>query len=235
MLSVCTPTGNPNDCFSYEHYLHEKEKDLYRSYASLKRQKEFLLGRFVAKASLLTYKNFSHPMNDISIEKGFMGHPFFSTYHEHVSLSHSNHAACALIYPPSLVAGVDMELLKPNASVEFLSRYVQKKEMDAFINAQEWCYEGINNFFDDDSLVKKEAWDMFSLMTLWSAKEAVSKSFRCGLGSLLEALSIASVSWSRNLIICRFKHISALVSVSFMYKKFVISVALPSKFLCRDT
>lgn len=186
--------------------LHVDEIKKFNKLRINKRKREYINGRFTAKKAISNIHK-SIPFRKINIKNGFMGHPYSSEINEEISISHSGNCAVAIVFPRYFVASVDVEKLKENNNVKFLDRYINEKELDKF---------NLENKLSN-----------YSKIIIWSAKESLSKSLKCGLGSLLGALEISNISIINDrFVICSFKNFKSLMSIGFLYKDFIITICI---------
>jgi 4'-phosphopantetheinyl transferase len=133
-----------------------------------KRRKDWRLGRWTAKRTVVAYRNLpghSRTLRDVEIRPAASGAPEVFLAGQPapitVSLSHRDGIAICAVAPSSVVLGCDLEIIEPRTE-SFIADYFTAEEKELVARAQA----------DDRSRL---------LALLWSGKESALKALREGL------------------------------------------------------
>lgn len=142
--------------------LHPGEMAYFNTLKHERRQKSYLMGRYVCKKVLLSY--FNEPnLAAIEIVQGIFGQPavrYLTREMPGISLSHDNSFAVAIAFPDTYPMAIDIETAD-EGKVEVIKSQLTDAEA-------EFVMSGIL--------------PEYLLCTLfWTAKEALSKLIKCGL------------------------------------------------------
>lgn len=152
-------------------FLHPTEIKYYLSLNYLKRQKSYMLGRYVCKQVLSHYLKHDN-LKEIEIVSGIFGQPVVRSLSNKIpgiSLSHNDTHAIAVAFPEIFPISIDIETID-RGKIQIMQNIFTEKEIE-FIKV---------------SLIPDEI-----LSTLfWTAKEALSKVIKCGLMVPLKVLEI---------------------------------------------
>ena len=159
---------------TYKIFLSSDECLRYESLKFERRRTTFLLGRYAAKQALSSYYDESD-LTRISIVSGVFGQPvvhYLYPSHANVTISHTQQTACAIAFPDVHPMGLDIESID-GAKSEVLKSQMTRQELDYLV------------------AIKLD--EITGLTLLWSAKEALSKTLKCGLTCPFELLAVRSV------------------------------------------
>jgi 4'-phosphopantetheinyl transferase len=149
-------------------WLQPDEKEVFSRFRFVKKQQDWLLGRWTAKQALSKYFKESKAefySNELSILPAADGAP--EVFHKgdpvdiHVSLSHSHGIGLCAIGPKGIRIGCDLEKIEPRSSA-FIEDYFTDKERAIISDNEEKHKPLLANL-------------------IWSAKESVLKALRTGL------------------------------------------------------
>ena len=153
--------------------LNNDEYQIFKKFKITKRKVEWLSGRIAAKqafANCTASLNCTNEILKISILNNQTRVPYIVNYPElHLSISHSNEFAVAVIAPFKI--GIDIEKTEPRPDA--LAHYFCSQEEQALLEKQPMRKDDLLTFF-------------------WSRKEAVSKFL--GLGGKLNFKQISTVN-----------------------------------------
>lgn len=129
LLSICLPAGYQTckpihfsqDSFNVN-FLNTQELARLNEFKALKKQVEWLCGRFSAKALAKEILMPGHTENKICIDYMEQGAPYLTEYPNHcLSLSHSGiYTAAAICTRPQILMGIDIEALKQRPEGAFM-------------------------------------------------------------------------------------------------------------------
>ncbi len=194
-----------------ETFLHDNEMPYFSSIKYKKRKKDYLTSCYIAKSVIAKYLNESN-LSSIQISSGIFKHPFIR-YNgweiPGVSLSHSDGFSGALAFPQWHPMGIDIEKID-NEKVEIIKSQLTEDELD---------------------LVKQNDTDnVKTYCQIWTIKEALSKSLKCGLTAPFSILEIDKVKFNNNgYIQCHFKNFGQYRSYSFTVNGYALAIVMPKK------
>jgi len=158
-----------------ETLLHPQERAYYSRIPSQRRRQGYLLGRHAAKYALGA-ETFGP---EVCIQAGAMGQPVLTGPDcggRDISISHHDDLACAVAGPGTTPITLDLEAVDPAHTDAILAKTSKRERalcsLDFAGDPHEWA------------------------TVLWTAKEALSKFLRCGLGCDLQVLELAGL-WQR--------------------------------------
>ena len=193
-----------------ESILHPSEMRSYTALPAARRQTSYLLGRYSAKkalSQLLVLPDYSQ----VEIAAGLFSQPvvqFPTTQAMEVSISHVDEFACALAFPSVLPMGVDLEWIDEQRT----------KIMKSQISADELAE------FSRHGVAEPAA-----CTVIWTAKEAVSKSLRCGLTCPFELLATCDIKLNDQRVTGRFLNFGQYQFQAWVGKRAVVTIVLPRK------
>lgn len=164
------------DALPTQEFLSESEKIQAADLQFAAKKQGFLLGRLAAKRALGALLEEPDP-RQIEIRAGIHGQPLVQHPRAgavEVSVSHSHGLAVALAYPAGYPMGIDLE------TVAAVSAGVVLGELEASPAELTWLASG-----GVDAAT--------ACCVLWSAREALGKSFRLGLNSPLGILALSEI------------------------------------------
>ncbi|MDA8561980.1 4'-phosphopantetheinyl transferase superfamily protein, partial [Gammaproteobacteria bacterium] len=138
--------------------LHKKEILYFETISRQKRQHSFLLGRYCAKKSIIL-TNKIESMSEIYIKNGIFEqpivcHPIINNMN--ISITHSDNIAAAISFPETHPSGIDVEMISRD-KIKTIKTQLSITEIR----------------------LSKNNIDLITIF--WTAKEAMSKVFKCGL------------------------------------------------------
>ncbi len=157
-------------------FLSEAEVAQARAFRFEQRRESFMLGRLAAKRALSAFLG-EQNLPRIEISSGVFGQPI--VYHPtksgaEISLSHSGGFAVALAFPREHPMALDVE------TIEDARAATVKSELRFSPSEQAWL---------DSSAIEPRA----AYILLWTAREALSKTLKCGLTCPLELLRLGEI------------------------------------------
>ncbi len=157
-------------------FLSDSEFQLLNSFKSIKKQVEWLSGRFLLKGCLHCHVNSIDLFRGIKIAYETKGAPFLPDFPDiKVSVSHSGDiAAVGVCTDSGIDIGIDIEKLGKKPDKNFLSTAFTKREIN-----------------DLDNSVK-------GILTKWTAKEAFLKYIRQGFNESLHRVEVLGNSILHN-------------------------------------
>jgi len=164
------------DAVSPEEFLSESEKAQAAGLRFPAKKQSFLLGRLAAKRALGAL--LAEPdLRQIGIRAGIFGQPIVAHPRAgaaQVSVSHSHGLAVALAFPGEYPMGIDLETVAAVAAAQVLG------EIEASPAELTW-------------LVASGVDEATACGVLWTAREALGKSFKLGLNSPLGILALGEI------------------------------------------
>lgn len=194
--------------YNLDLYLHPEERKILAGFEFLKRKRSYLLGRLCAKGALTTLCP-QVPPSSIYIESGIFKFPVVQCvllHNKHVSISHCSGRAICLAYPEVHPMGVDVEVVTNENAASI------KKTLTSH---------------DLDTLIKEDLDDAIGYISLWCAREALSKILKTGLMIDFKFLKIASISLGDKTITIEFAHFRQYKCQIIVTDQYVFAFALP--------
>ena len=173
----------PGEQHAGAHYLSDQEQDYFAGLASVKRQREWLGGRYAAKysaAGLLREMGYPHPWYSLAVFYDENGRPFLRSDKNgsdfpDISISHSGRLAAAMAVSKGL-CGIDIQKVTPRV-VKVQERFCSTAE-EAVLRTF------FHNSQDNHSII---------LTKLWAAKEALRKTANTGSLPGFSALELSEI------------------------------------------
>jgi 4'-phosphopantetheinyl transferase len=153
-------------------FLGHREHDTFRAFEFLRRRAAYLLGRYAAKTALAAIAPHLDP-RAIDIVPGCFQQPVVEGGTENigVSISHTASAACAVAFPDGHPMGIDLEGIDASR-VDVMRTQLSAKELE----------------------LSRASADTATITTvMWTAKEALSKTLRCGMTVPFALLAVEGV------------------------------------------
>ena len=211
VITLCISCGFAQNAYEI---LSKDELKKFNSFGSEKRKLHFLLGRFSAKLALLSRLNKKsidlqsvpisniQAMHDINICAGIFGQPIFENPKADfdLSISHSGAYGGAIVFDKKFPCGFDLQQLNESKR-DVLRKYIAYDELKS------------------DSLE--------DLIAVWSLKEALSKTLRCGLTVPPDALAIKNFQKNGKEFLCEFRNFSNFSGYSQLIDDTVLSLVFP--------
>lgn len=188
-----------------ELYLHNKELKCFDHYKFPLKRRNFLLGRYAAKNALMSYHgNPSIKATDFFIENGIDGEPILLGSYHNISISHSGPIGIALISPPSIQNGIDLEHVSNLQQID--EKWFLESEIALFklFNLSSDCIRCL----------------------IWSAKESLVKYLKTGFSIEFNILQIEKCELDNNIIIIYFTNFKSIRCFSFVHSDIVLSISL---------
>ncbi len=187
-----------------EDHLNEANLLEYRSIISLKRRKEYLLGRILIK-KLLKDK---YDISEVLLTKGIFNQPVINNTNVDISLAHSGKYLVAMGFPRIILAGIDIEVIDQK-----LSNTIKKV---LTVNELNLLEKSSNN-------------DDLELSIFWTAKEALSKAIKVGFTTEISIFEINQMTYDSLLekYVVYFTSFPYFVAYATVFDSFVYTVVLP--------
>ncbi len=187
--------------------LHPREQHYYERIPAQRRRQGYLLGRHAAKYALAAERYAS----SVCIQAGAMGQPVLKgpgCDGREISISHQQELACAVTGPATTPITLDLEAVDALHTEAILARTTPREcsvaATGAGSNRHEWA------------------------TVLWTAKEALSKFLRCGLGCDLQVLEIADLCNQGDRLEGHFRHFPQYRFISWIPAPgYVLTLMLP--------
>lgn len=189
-------------------FLHPNELSYFRSLSFERRQRSYLLGRYVAKQALMEFGEFPSPAH-IEIAAGVFNQPVVKPGLPEpaaVSLSHSEQMACALAYREVHPIAIDVEELEPDRTAAMKTQILPRE------------------------LERAEAvWGNtpHHATIIWTAKEALSKILRCGMTCPYELLAINNLNVDQGMFGGQFENFGQYRFQTWIIGESVLSIVCP--------
>jgi len=164
------------DTVAPEEFLSESEKLQAAGFQFPAKRESFLLGRLAAKRALGALLE-EPDLRRIKIRAGIYGQPIIGHPHAEavdVTVSHSHGLAVALAFPAACPIGIDLETVAAVQAPTILG------ELGASPPELAW-------------LVSSGVDEATACCVLWTAREALGKSFKLGLNSPLGILALGEI------------------------------------------
>ena len=206
------------DAIPPQEFLSASETKQAAGFQFAAKQQGFLLGRLAAKRALGALLEESD-LRQIEIRSGIYGQPLVQHPRAggvEVSVSHSHGLAVALAYPAEYPMGIDLETVSAVSAETIIG------ELEASPPELTWLATG-----GVDAAT--------ACCVLWTAREALGKSFRLGLNSPLGILALSEIrpegagTWA-----CRYLNFPRCQCLSHAKNGRVLSLALPKETGLRD-
>ena len=194
-----------------ESFLSSSELGQAASFRFAARRETFLLGRLAAKAALGAY--LAEPdWTRIELTRGVFGQPLVNYAGNHgaeVSLSHSGGLAVALAFPREQPMAVDVETVDESRAATVRS------ELKLLPEECQWAQSAVVN-------------ERAACVLLWTVREALGKTLRCGLTCPLELLAVNEIKpLADGLWESGYRNFSQYRCLSWVRADLVVSVTLP--------
>jgi 4'-phosphopantetheinyl transferase len=190
--------------------LHPRELARLNTYTFEARRKSFLGGRIAAKQALAHLLKTKDP-RELEIASGVFDQPItqlVSDRNIEVSITHCKDFACAAAFPAGFQIGIDLE------SISRMTAEKREAVRDQFTEAELQCIDAQNTAFQDTASI-----------VLWSMKECLSKSLKCGMTTPFTVLETTGFTFDPlGKSTCRFKNFSQYVCTSVVVGEFVLSI-----------
>lgn len=195
----------------YKEFLHPHEADSFRSLQFERRKKSYLLGRYAAKQALGHYLGEPDASATLEIVSGIFNHPLVrgdGTDPTGISISHSEHIACALAFPDVHPMALDIE--EPNEQ----KAHVMKTQI-------------ISRELEEASAVCEN--ETLRCTIIWTVKEALSKALRCGMTCPYEMLAVKELEFHPPCYVGHFENFGQYKFQAWPLGSSVLSMVLPKK------
>ncbi len=192
--------------------LSPREAEYLSKIRADRRKRSYFSGRMAAKLALSSY--LSEPdLSRLEIIAGIFDQPlvFFPARETpEVTISHSDTWAVAIAYFPGHIMGVDIE------DHDLDRAQVVKSQLTAVEIAH------IDSHFASPPL---------GYYLAWTAKEALSKTLKCGLTTAFSILETHHLNWSQDLGChhCHFQHFGQYQSLMWQFPRHTLAITLPKK------
>ena len=147
----------------------------------------------------------------VEIVSGCLRQPLLKVRGEYasyqISLSHAGRYAAAFVFHPGLILGVDIEVVKSRA-VDELAEYVTRDEIARCVSL---------------GMTSEQAFTL-----VWTAKEALMKAFRVGLGSEFRTAGVGSVAKNGDMFVSTFEHHHHLRALSWHKGDLIFTIVAPA-------
>ena len=192
-------------------FLHTEELEIFRALKVERRRVSYLLGRYAAKSALGKCIGPGFEASRTLIASGIFNQPVVQGHAWRplgVSISHSDRRVCCLAYPEEHPMAVDLEEID-EARTKVMMTQVGRDEGDL---ARSVCAS-----IDLGATV------------VWTAKEALSKTLRCGMTCPYELLEICGLEARDGIYIGRFKNFGQYKFQSWRARNAVVTIVLPKR------
>ncbi len=193
-----------------EKHLHPYEKKKIKNISLFEGKKKFMASRFICKIALQNMEP-KIKMKKTAIKNGIFTYPIIHTCLNNpyeVSITHTKSHICALVFQSGHPMGIDLEEKKQKEKI--YKRILTKNELD-LIKQQ------------------KEETEVVMANILWSIKEAVSKTLRCGFTTPYKIWEVSKMKKKENKYESFFTNFFQLKAYSFNFDENVLSICLPKK------
>ncbi|WP_139490680.1 4'-phosphopantetheinyl transferase family protein [Brevibacillus dissolubilis] len=196
--------------YTHHPFLHPNEQAVYMKYEHARRQKSYLLGRYVAKqatAKLIGETQLSR----VEIRQGvfqfpIVGHPTSSNVQ--VSLSHCDDFACAVAFPEEHPLGIDIEEINPDRNT-----LIRDQATPAELRL----------------LSQLPLGEDVAMTTLWTAKEALSKILRTGMMTPFSLFEMEKLTVADGVVTGEYTNFAQYKLVSFQLGGYICTIAAPRR------
>lgn len=192
-------------------FLHPTELAYFQTLKFERRQHSFLLGRYAAKRAIMKCCDIENPTL-IEIKAGVFNHPvvkFPGNKNLQVSIAHSQSWTAAIAFPEEHPMGIDLESLTARST-------------DAIVEQLTPAEHQLAELLDLDQQTTQ--------VLLWSAKEALGKTIKCGITIPLQMMELRSFTKSGEVYTFIFTHFVQYKAISYLLEGNAITIVLP-----RDT
>lgn len=197
----------------YRSFLHTGEIAYFDNLIAEKRKLSYLLGRYAAKIAVSRLLNESD-LTKIEISFGTFEQPivnYVSFNTPDVTISHCDGVAMAIATQAGHVMGIDIEKIDFSKTHVFKSQITEDEAKKA------------SQQFEDERV---------GFHMIWTAKEALSKTIKCGLTvpfDILQLDNIIPASTINNVYESSFKNFAQYKCLSWQLKNYLLSIVLPKK------
>ena len=202
--------GNLDELTQFHNILHGDELLQIAAYKHERRRLSYSLGRISSKLAIGSLTGILD-LNQVHVASGVFLFPVVkgvSVHNLQVSISHSNNVGISVAYPEEHPIGIDIEKIDGNRKETILS---QVTESEVKI------------------LKSKQAFDINSITSIWSVKEAMSKVIRTGMMIDFKYLSISDCIQSDKMYEFRFSNFEQYKGYSLVYANYVVSIVIPAR------
>jgi 4'-phosphopantetheinyl transferase len=189
-------------------FLHPNELSHFRSLSFERRQRSYLLGRYAAKQALMQLGQFANPAQ-VEIAAGVFSQPVVRPGMAEptaVSISHSEHMACALAYHELHPVAIDVEDTVPDRTA-VMTTQILPRELERAADA--W----------------RSAPNHAAM--IWTAKEALSKVLRCGMTCPYELLAVSDLTAEQRMFGGQFENFTQYRFQTWIMGESVLSIVCP--------
>lgn len=189
-------------------FLHPNELAYLQTLKFERRQHSFLLGRYAAKRAIMKCCDLENPAL-IEIKAGVFQHPvakFPGNKNIQVSIAHSESWAAAIAFPEEHPMGIDLESLTATSidAIEDLLTETEH-ELSRTLNPNKQTTQ----------------------VLLWSAKEALGKTLKCGITIPLQMMEVQDFNKTETAYTFIFTHFMQYKAVSYLLEGNAITIVLP--------
>ena len=189
-------------------FLHANEASYFRSLKYNRRKMSYLLGRYAAKQALMEYSDRTDA-TQTEIAGGVFEqpliHPGFAEA-TGIGISHTDHVACALAFPEGHPMGIDVEESSPERDA-VMGTQILPSELD--LADRSWAAPASR------------------LALLWTAKEALSKTLRCGMTCPFEIFAVKDLQTDGSSFGGCFENFAQYRFQSWVSGRTVLTIVLP--------
>lgn len=189
-------------------FLHPHEQTYFLGLPALRRKTSYLIGRYVAKQALAELLN-AVDARAIHIMAGVFQQPvvhYPTPEAVDVSISHCDRLAVAVAFPAIHPMAVDVELIAPQRS-DVMAAVMLVDELERALPVAG----------------SRDA----ACTLLWAAKEALSKTLRCGMTCPFELFAISQIDASREPITGLFRNFAQYRFHAWIKSGFVLVLVAP--------
>jgi phosphopantetheinyl transferase len=192
-----------------EHFLHPDERDYFSSLKFERRQISYLIGRYCAKQALVRLSP-GAPPGSIAIRHGVFQHPVVrgAAPGAQVGISHAADWGAAVAFPEEHPMGVDIEEINGEKAATIRTQ----------VTPAEFAL-----------VAPLAGGEIRALTLLWTAKEAMAKTIRCGMMTPFSVFEVASAGLANGAIECAFANFAQYKATSYLLGDLAVSLVVPKK------
>ena len=192
--------------------LHHQELAYSQKFDYTIPKQSYLLGRLSAKKALKQYFP-SLPSNEVLIYPGVLGQPLIRSIkpiNMEVTISHLPNAGVALVFDNKYPMGIDIELINTEHT-DAMKQLVSVSELSKL----------------NQMLPYEE--EVFTITSIWTMKEAISKVLKCGLTVPFPILEISSFNLYYSYIACEFTNFLQYRGISWQEDQYCVGLVYPKQ------
>ena len=189
--------------------LSEEEKSYLKRVNSIKRAKEYYLGRFWSKKAIQEYTGVDETeFPKIAIVKNVFGFPVLKNNPEgiEVSIAHQNDYVGAIVHPNQIMMGLDIEnYVEIRPSITLVADEDEKKLKPPDMDEKMFC------------------------TILWTCKEAIGKCLKVGIGTGISQFKVSNIEVVDGVFYISFSKYPQMSAICKQWKDSIYAFAYPKK------